>query len=73
MGVINKEGQGMALRKIKRFVIENDPAATAEMHSSHYLAEGNAADERGDHTKADAFFEKSQEWLDEANRLRGWQ
>ena len=62
----------MALRKLKHLVVDGDAAQTAEIHSSHYLAEGNAAAERGNSVKAEKMYEKSQEWLDEANRLRGW-
>lgn len=62
----------MPLRKIKRLIVDGDEAQTAEMHGSHYLAEANVASERGNDEKAERLYEKSQEWLDEANRLRRW-
>lgn len=62
----------MALRKIKMLVVDGDGAQTAETHASHYLANGNAAAERGNKAKSERDYEKAQEWLDEANRLRGW-
>ena len=62
----------MALRKIQHLVIAGDAAGTAELHGSHYLAEANAAVERGNHEKSERLYEKAQEWLDEANRLRKW-
>lgn len=43
----------------------------AEQRGSHWLAEGNEASERGDHEKAERFYEKSQFWLDRYNSLAG--
>lgn len=43
----------------------------AEMRGSHWLAEGNAAAERGQHEKAERLYAKSQYWLDRYNRLVG--
>ena len=43
----------------------------AEERSNRWLADGNEAEERGDTTKADQCFEKSQFWLDRYNRLAG--
>ena len=62
----------MALRKIKRLIVEGDAAQTAEAHGGHFLAEANAASERGNTDKAERLYERSQEWLDEANRQRRW-
>jgi hypothetical protein len=62
----------MALRKIKRLIVDGDAAQTAEAHSSHFLADANAAAERGNNDKAERLYERSQEWLDEANRQRRW-
>lgn len=44
----------------------------AEELASKWLADGNAAAERGDHKKAERCYEKSQYWLDRANKDRGW-
>jgi hypothetical protein len=43
----------------------------AEQLASKWLADGNEADERGDHAKAEKCFEKCQYWLDRFNRLSG--
>ena len=43
-----------------------------EIKSSHWLAEGNEAEERGNKPKAEKCFEKSQYWLDRANKARKW-
>jgi len=43
----------------------------AEQRGSHWLAEGNEAEERGDKAKAERCFEKSQYWLDRYNKLAG--
>jgi hypothetical protein len=69
---MNTTETAMPLRKIKRLIVDGNDAQTAEMHSSHYLAEANVASERGNDEKAERLYEKSQEWLDEANRLRRW-
>ena len=47
-------------------------AIDAEVRSSHWLAEGNSASERGAKAKAERCYEKSQFWLDRANKLREW-
>lgn len=46
--------------------------ADVEERGSHWLAEGNEAEEKGNKKKAERCFEKSQYWLDRANKLRGW-
>ena len=43
----------------------------AEIRGSHWLAEGNDAEERGNKAKAEKCFEKSQFWLDRYNKLVG--
>lgn len=48
-----------------------DRIIEAEIRGSHWLAEGNAAEERGNRTKAEKCFEKSQFWLDRYNKLVG--
>jgi hypothetical protein len=44
----------------------------AEAKAGTWLAEGNAALERGDKAKAEKCFAKSGTYLDRANRLRGY-
>ncbi len=39
--------------------------------SSHWLAEGNEAEDAGKIAKAERCFEKSQYWLDRANKAAG--
>lgn len=48
-----------------------DKALEAEVRCSQWLAEGNEAEERGDHAKAEKCFSKSQYWLDRYNKLSG--
>lgn len=60
----------MTVRTIKHLVVDGDPAQTAELHGSHWLAKANEAEEKGQN--AEPYFEKSQEWLDRANVARGW-
>lgn len=43
----------------------------AEVLASRWLGDGNAADEAGNHAKAQACYDKSQYWLDRANLLSG--
>ncbi len=43
-----------------------------ESRSSHWLAEGNFYQERGNKAKAEKCYAKSQYWLDRANIARGW-
>ena len=43
----------------------------ADILSSKWLADGNAAEERGQKEKAERCFEKSQYWLDRLNKLLG--
>ena len=43
----------------------------AEERGSHWLAEGNAASERGNRINAERCYEKSQYWLDRYNKLAG--
>jgi hypothetical protein len=44
----------------------------AETRGSQWLADGNAAAERGDHARAERCYEKGQFWLDRANLLINW-
>ena len=60
----------MAVRTIKHLVVAGDPAQTAELHGSHWLAKANEVEAAGG--DAEPYFEKSQEWLDRANVARGW-
>lgn len=43
----------------------------AETRCNKWLADGNAAAERGDQTKAQACYQRSQFWLDRFNGLAG--
>lgn len=43
----------------------------AESRGNRYLADANAADERGDKQKAEELYAKGQYWLDRCNRLAG--
>lgn len=45
----------------------NDYTARA----AHWLAEGNAAAERGNKAKAEKCYEKAQRWHDKATKARG--
>lgn len=49
-----------------------DKIIRAEEFGNRYLADANEAAERGKQTKAERLYEKSQYWLDRANKLRGW-
>lgn len=44
----------------------------AEERGSRHLADANEASEAGKKDKAERLYERSQFWLDRANRLRGW-
>jgi hypothetical protein len=55
-----------------RYEANRDKIIKAEEFGSRYLADANEAAERGNHTKAEKLYEKSQYWLDRANNLRGW-
>ena len=46
-------------------------AQQADERASHALADGNAAEERGDKAKAERLFKTSQFWLDRYNKLMG--
>ena len=46
-----------------------DKIAHADERGGHWLAKANEASECGDDTKAEKLYEKSQYWLDRANRL----
>ena len=50
---------------------EYEKMLQAEERGSHWLAEGNAAEDRGNREKAERCFEKSQYWLDRYNKLAG--
>jgi hypothetical protein len=43
----------------------------AETRGSRWLADGNAANERGERAKAEQCWAKGQYWLDRANLLSG--
>jgi hypothetical protein len=43
----------------------------ADERGSRYLADANAAAERGDNAKAERLYEKGQFWLDRYNKLAG--
>jgi hypothetical protein len=47
-------------------------ADEAEMIAAKWLADGNAADEKGNPIRAEKCWEKAQFWLDRANALRRW-
>ena len=53
------------VRTLKEKMIE------AEVRGSFWLAEGNEARERGNLTKAEKCYDKSQFWLDRYNKLAG--
>lgn len=44
----------------------------AEQRCSGYLADANEAAERGEQSKADKLYAKSQFWLDRFNLLTNW-
>lgn len=46
-------------------------ALDAEVRASQWLADGNAARERGNMVKAEKCYAKSQFWLDRYNKLTG--
>lgn len=52
--------------------VDTNKAATYENHCNKWLADANEAAERGNHEKAERCYEKSQYWLDKANKARGW-
>ncbi len=45
--------------------------AVLDARGNHWLAEANAAADRGQHKKADALYEKGQRALDKLNKLLG--
>jgi hypothetical protein len=47
------------------------PLVEADMEGCRYLADANAAEERGDYAKAERLLTKSQFWLDRYNKLAG--
>lgn len=49
----------------------DEKALTAEVRASQWLADGNAARERGNMAKAEKCYAKSQFWLDRYNKLTG--
>lgn len=51
------------MKAIREKIIE------AEVRCSQHLADANAAAERGNRTKAERLYAKSQFWLDRYNRL----
>ena len=61
----------MAKRRLK-FLTDECPLVTADLHARHFRAELNAAEERSAPQKVIEHLEnKAQEWLDEFNRLNG--
>lgn len=59
-------------RLIKNLIVEGDKAQTYEAHASHWLAEANLQNERGNKDRAESLYDKAQFWLDKANKERGW-
>lgn len=55
-----------------RYEANREKIVKAEDLGSRYLADANEAAEIGKHAKAERLYEKSQFWLDRANKLRGW-
>ena len=49
----------------------NEKIAHADEMGSRWLAAANEAAERGQHEKAERLYQKSQFWLDRANKLLG--
>ena len=49
----------------------NHKASEALYRSSKWLADGNAAKERGDKERAERCYQKSQFWLDRLNKIEG--
>jgi hypothetical protein len=56
------------MTKTKTFAIN----LTAEERAAKWLADANEQAEKGNHEKAERMYEKSQYWLDRANKDRGW-
>lgn len=50
----------------------NEKILDYETRCDMWLADGNEANERGDKVKAEFCYDKSQFWLDRANKARGW-
>ena len=48
-----------------------DKIIDADLRCSKWLADGNEAEERGQHAKAERCFQKSQFWRDRYNQLAG--
>lgn len=59
------------LEKQVKVAINKTKEQKATAQSAHWLAEGNAAKEKGNAIKAAKCYSKSQFWLDRANRLAG--
>ena len=55
----------MARKSLQERIVE------ADARGNYWLAEGNAAAERGNQKRADACYAKGQYWLDRYNRLKG--
>lgn len=49
----------------------SEKIADADMRGGDLLAKANEAAERGQHDKAERLYERSQYWLDRANKLLG--
>ena len=49
----------------------NEKMIQAEERGNRFLAEANAAAERGNHEKAERLYAKGQVWLDRYNSLAG--
>lgn len=49
----------------------NEKIAHADEMGGRWLAAANEAAERGQHEKAERFYQKGQFWLDRANKLLG--
>lgn len=50
----------------------SDRILDAEIRAGKWLADGNEAFEAGNIARSEACYDKSQYWLDRANKLRGW-
>lgn len=50
----------------------NEKIIHAEQMAAKFLADANIASEKGNVTKAEQLYDKSQNWLDKLNKLQGW-
>lgn len=59
-------------RKATAEKTQREKAIDAHQRGSHWLAEGNEAEENGNTKKAEKCFKKAQYWLDRLNVLEGY-